>query len=533
MKKGWIAILTVTLLIMSLSSCGSADTKKETADNHSAAASVNSSHEAAETGAVADEDIAQVNMIYFSMGAIPSGLSVVEDELNKITEEKIGVHVNIEMIETGNYAQQVGLKAASREKLDLMLTPPIEAASFNNMAAQNQLMDITDLLQDYGQDTLDIVGELINSTTKDGKIIGVPCYRSLVTSLYIFMRTDVLEDLGLLEKAQKMTSLAEYEEILQAVKDSEKWSHMAGIVASDGQGTGIPVAGVYAGTDNFSDATTYDQLGDAYKIVAIRPDGSDTTVLNNFATEDYKAMWARMKNWYDKGYVYKDIITAHDMAEQLVKSDVAFSYFGLGEAGVETTKSTACGMPMTCVKVLTLPIDTYNSTKFTWAVPSSATEPEAAVKLLNLMYTSKEVANLLAWGIEGVDYVVNNGVATFPEGIDQNNCAYHTADFLYGNQFNVLPWEGQSSDFRTITQQEMAKAPTSAYLGFSCDTTAVQSEIAAVSNVLGEYRPSIDSGVASESDYQAFLDKMEASGLQKIINEFQSQLNEWLEQKNN
>ena len=75
----------------------------------------------------------------------------------------------------------------------------------------------------------------------------------------------------------------------------------------------------------------------------------------------------------------------------------------------------------------------------------------------------------------------------------------------------------------------MARIPQTAAIIQSCDTTAIQSEISAVVNVLAEFSPSIDSGLASEEDYKSFLDKMDASGLQTIIDEYQKQLNAWLE----
>lgn len=70
--------------------------------------------------------------------------------------------------------------------------------------------------------------------------------------------------------------------------------------------------------------------------------------------------------------------------------------------------------------------------------------------------------------------------------------------------------------FRDVAQKEMDEGGNSAYLGFSCDTTPISTEISAVSNVLAEFLPAIDGGVAGGDDYEAFLDKLEASGLQKI-----------------
>lgn len=531
--------MAACLVATSMAACGNSEggnapaaSDEGAAGESSAAADSGAATDAgddADADADADEDMAEISMTYLSMGPIPSDLQKVEDELNKITEAEINTHVTLDMLEPANFAQQVNLKMSSAEAFDLLCTMPSGTASFNNMASQNQLMDITELLDEYGQDILSTVGDLMKSTTMDGKVYGVPTWRSLVTSTYVVMRTDVLEDLGLLEKAQNMTTLTEYEEILQAVKDSEKWNYLAGMAASDLVGTVLAMGGCYMGEDSFADYTCYDQLGDTNKMIAINPDGSDSTVINNFKTDEYHKMYEKMKEWYDKGYVYGDVTTQTDKAGEMVKSNAVFSFFSQSEIGVEQARETECGMPMTCVKMVTMPISTSTCTKFVWAVPTTSNEPEAAMKMLNLMYTDSRVANLLAWGIEGVHYQVKDGVAYFMDGQDANNCPYHTADFLYGNQFLVLPWDGQPADFRDQAKAEMDSAEVSAYLGFACDTTGISSEISAVSNVIAEFLPSIDSGIASQEDYDAFLEKLDASGMPKILEEYQNQLNTWLE----
>ena len=286
-----------------------------------------------------NEDMTDITVTYLSMGPIPTGLQDVEDAINEITEAEKNIHVTLEMIEPGNYPQQINLKMSSSEAFDLMVTMPAGTASFNNMASQNQFMDISGLLEEYGQGILDTIGDMINGTKIGDKVFGVTTWRSLVTSNYICMRTDVLEDLGLLEKAQSITSLDEYEEILKAVKESEEWNYLAGIVASDLVGTCLPLTGTYVGENKFADDSCYDQLGDTNKIIAINPDGSDPTVINNFASDDYKKMYEKMKDWYDKGYVYGDVTTQTDKAEELVKSNVAFSFFSQSEIGVEVCRS--------------------------------------------------------------------------------------------------------------------------------------------------------------------------------------------------
>ncbi len=475
--------------------------------------------------------MAEITMIYMPLGSMPKGLQEVEDAINAITEAEINTHVDIQMIESGSYDQQIGLMMSSGEKVDLMLTLPIGSSSYNNMANQKQFMDISALLKEYGQGVLDTVGNLIEATTVDGKIYAVPTYRTLVTSAYIVMQTDVLEDLGLLEKAQNMTSFTEYEEILEAVKSNEKWNYLAGIVNSDVDGLCLPLAGSYLGVDNFADASSYDQLGDLNKIIAIDPEGSDDTVKMNYATPEYKAMIDKMRDWYEKGYVYADAATTEDSAEILVKNNVGFSYFVEGEIGIETSKTAACGMPMTCVKIVTHPISLSSCTKFVWAVPNTATEPEAAIKFMNMMYTDSRIENLLVWGIEGRDYQVKDGVACFMDGQDANSVAYQSADFMFGNQFLALPWEGQSADFRDIAKAEMDSARESKYLGFSCDTSNIQNELTAIANVIAEYGPSLESGIAPEGTLDEFIAKLESVNAQAIVDEYQRQLDEWLAQQ--
>lgn len=534
-------ILTLVMTLGLLAGCGSSEGQKQTQSNAPAPKQTTGDKtqgtDAGETPAPdtaapeeddEDDTMAEINMVYMPMGSVPTGIDAVEDAINEITEAEINTHVNIEMIETGSYEQQIGLKMSSGEKMDLMLTLPFGSTSYNNMASQKQFKDISGLLDKYGKGILEMMGNLIDATTVDGKIYAVPTYRTLVTSEYIVMRTDVLEDLGLLEKAQNMTSFTEYEEILAAVKASDEWGYLAGIANSDSDGLCLPLAGGYLGVDKFSDAYYYDQLGDLNKIIAIDPEGTDDTIKMNFATDDYKAMIDKMRGWYEKGYVYKDAATTDDTAEILVKNNVAFSYFVEGEIGIETSKTAACGTDMTCVKIVTLPISTSSCTKFVWAVPTTADEPEAAVKFMNMMYTDARIENLLAWGVENVNYQVKDGIAYFMDGEDINNCSYHVADFMFGNQFLALPWDGQPADFRQVAKAEMDGAKESKYLGFSCDTSGIQNELTSISNVISEYGPSLESGIAPAGDYEKFIDKLNSSGADTIVAEYQKQLDAWL-----
>ena len=534
MKK-IMSLLLALVLVFSLAACGNTNEQpKETAAKETAVPA-ESAAPAETQGAestvneygynVTWEDTADIVVVMPSMGPIPTGLQAVEDEINKLTEEQINTHVTLKMFEVGGYDQQIGLITASNEQVDLMVTMPAGPASFSAMASQNQLNDITDLLAEYAPGALEVVGELINGTQINGRTYAFTAYKGFAGAEYICMRTDVLEDLGLMDKALNMTTFTEFGEILEAVTTSEKWGHLS-LVAANGHGTILPDTTVVSYSDKFEDCSFMDNLANTQGIVGVRFDGSNE-VLNVFTTEEYKNTNAIVKDWYAKGYIYKDSATTQENGQELVKSNIGFAYINYIERGSEESVDMNCNMDMTTVMVCQTPISTASLTKFAWAVPTTAVEPEAAVTFLEMLCTDEAAANLIAWGIEGVDYARDeNGVAQYIEG--NESPAFHAVAFLNPNKFLVYPWGTEAPDINDMFMQYMEEAPYSPYLGFSCDTSELVNEVTAITNVTEEFLPQILSGMADEATFQAFLDKLEASGINKVVDLYQTELDAWL-----
>lgn len=534
-RKWGAMILAGTMAAGLVSGCGNSEaaadpsaevgnTAESMGESGGADAAENSDEDSAqstsESGGAADvdwTDMAEIELYYYTFVA-PKDVAHVEDAINAITEEKINTHVNITVLDVNSYIQQMGIMMAGNEQIDLMLTG-FSSASYSAMMAQNQLMDISEYIDIYGPDIKATLGDMLKATTVDDAVYGVPCYRNVVSSNYIFMRKDVLEDLGLLEKAQNMTSLEEFEEILQAVKDSEKWSYLYPYMYQQGSGILQPNANV---SGSFSDADVFDTLGDTLGIVRVDDSGKVTL---NMESDSYKQAAALMREWDEKGYVYFDMSGSGGSCEDYVKSDALFSFISTAEFGAENAKSVAAGMPMVAVKIYNGEVNSEACTKFAYCVPSTAKEPEAAVAFLNLAMTDSEINNLMAWGVEGTDFEVIDGVASYIEGNEEP--AYHLFDYSVPNQFLVYPWSGDTADFRERSKEDLEAAPVSDYLGFSCDLTDFVNESAAVSNVIEEYRDQIGSGQGSEDILKAYIDKLYSVNVQTLLDEYQKQLDEW------
>lgn len=450
----------------------------------------------------------------------------VENAINNITEDEIKVRVHLTYINMGSYAQQVSLMMSSGETLDLLLTSPMAAAAFSALTSNNQLMEISDLLNMYGQPALDTVGDLIKGTTIDGGVYAVPVYRVLNTGLSVYIRKDILAELNLMEQAENASSWDDVTALYDEILGNEKYAGMTAAAPGSGDKCYISKSGSYNGKVTFADSLTYDTLGDSNNLIAV-VEGSDQVTLN-YANPDYKEMIDLMEDWDDKGYLYKDALTVEGGAD-LVKNDIAISAIVDTEPGAEITSASIYGYEMYRIPVVNYPIKTSSVTSWTWAVPVTAKEPEAAVAFLSMMYTDPRISNILVWGVEGVDYEVVDGEARYIEGQEEN--AYHSSEFLLGNQFLLLPWEGQGADFREKQFEVMQETPISKYLGFSADTNSISNELSALNVVINEYRPSLDCGFGSDEMYEEFIDKLYANGAQKVVDEYQAQLDAWLAQQ--
>ena len=151
-RRNLSLLITLVLVLALLAGCGNkpaapAETKAPEKQTEAAAPAPEASEEV--------EDITEIKMVYMPLSSMPKGLQDVEDAINAITEEEINVHVNIEIIESGNYDSQVGLMMAGNEPIDVFLTFPVGATSYSAMVSQNQFKDISALLPEYAPELIE------------------------------------------------------------------------------------------------------------------------------------------------------------------------------------------------------------------------------------------------------------------------------------------------------------------------------------------------------------------------------------------
>jgi putative aldouronate transport system substrate-binding protein len=170
-----------------------------------------------------------------------------------------------------------------------------------------------------------------------------------------------------------------------------------------------------------------------------------------------------------------------------------------------------------------------------WHISSFSKNPEAAMRILNVLYTDPVAAQLIANGVEGLDYALNDkGQMVYPEGKNgMADLGWAAASMAYWpNVMLCKTWAWEPDD---IYDQMLAKNKScdkSLALGFAFDSTKVADQMAACANVIAQYYTPIMYGeVDIDSTLAEFQTTLKKAGIDDIIAEKQAQLDAWLESK--
>ncbi len=521
-------ILTICMTLAILASCSKPEQKKES--NPSEQPAGEEPTPAEEPGNVEEEqpgetELTEIVFAYRHANTVnDDGVQAVEDELNKITEAEIGVHVDLMSFEIGAYVTQVPLMITGGEQVDLC-TFAASGSAYTTMHANGQLIDMRPYLEEYAPDVFEITGDFINTFSEGGAIYGVPNWRNYAANVFIIANKGTLEELNLLDAFYATESWADYEEIMKTLK-AETDSYPIGGQNQIFWGDKLQVA--WHGKDNF-DFTAYDALNDAQNLIRVAEDG---TVKCIYDFDDTIYTMKQAAEWYQNGLAYPDSYLTQESNQDLMKNGAITSLVVHSELGVESAWGNRAGFPVACRQLSegTRMITTSMLNVGSLGMPVVCKEPEATAKFINLMYTSADVMNLLTWGVEGKDYVVlDSGEAAYPNG--DSNVAYHSADFAMGNFFLDLPWEGNGADFRDRAYEVMMDATISPYLGFSINTAELQNVVGAISTVYNEYANQMAGGLYTDELYEKMMQDYETAGLRDYTAAVQKQLDDWIAAK--
>ncbi|MEX1029954.1 MAG: extracellular solute-binding protein [Paenibacillaceae bacterium] len=509
MKKVSMVIVSLVMLTLLLAACSNNNEPVNTAKEPDSSAKDNT-----DNNAVTEPKEEVITIKYVIPGTEPNEWPAVKEAVNKkLLADGVNVQIEKEYIDWGAWEQKINLKLSTNEDFDMfhVMNDWIQLA---NYAGRGALKDISAEIEQYGPNLKKVIPESVwSSVNKEGKIYGVPAYWYEAA-----VDGSITINKHLLNKAGAATSFSNRQEMLDAMAQVNKNLDMK---------LNIPIRGGTAGP-----ADIFQRTYDSYPFTVrdnIAYISGDGVVKNWVETDEFKQDAAWFRQAYEAKLIHPDVLTVkQEQVEQQIKSGQYVFTFGTGNKFVDVQKTYPDA------KDEDFELFQFNPEKPSYrmvnakninVVAASSKHPAEAVKFLNWLYDNQDNYDLFMYGIEGTTYtkVGDKGLETVIDP-KTNTPLYLQDDWMIGN----LNFIRVDQSLLSATKQlyiENPEAKNFFAADFFFDPASVKAEMGNVQAVITSDVTPVYRGVLDYDKYiKSAQDKLKAAGIEKVIAEYQRQL---------
>ena len=502
MKKRILAAMLTLSMVVSMTACGNSD--------------AGGSKDSAKNNGNGDEPYT-VTMVL--NGSTQPDEERIEQKINEILEPELNANLDIVVLPWASASQQLQLMLSGDEKIDVFYTQATNAVQYMNAG---QIIDMSELIDKYGTNIKQIYGEDIAKINQiEGFVYGVPNQIERGSIPAVFMRKDLVEKYNI--DTSQIKEPKDLESVFETVKAGEPDMTMLYSI-NDGD---TPATRLFRG----------DTLSDNNYLGVLMDQTNSTKLENFFATDWFKDTTTMLHDWYQKGYISQDAGTNTENWRTVCKAGNLFSLFFSYHPGTPVEFESSTGYDFEIVPFYNEPIinsSSYNGVTF--SIAQNSENPEKTMEVLDYIYGSSEIMNLLNWGEQDKDYVIedaDNGIINFPEGITSDNAGYNlNLGWELPNQFIAYKWTGSDPQLWEKMEEFNGSAKSSKAVGFLFDSSNCSSEIAALSNIVKQYSGALYSGSGDPDELiPELLEALDDAGINEVIQAKQEQLDAFLAAK--
>ena len=502
MKKRILAAMLTLSMVVSMTACGNSE--------------AGGSKDSAKNNGNGDEPYT-VTMVL--NGSTQPDEERIEQKINEILEPELNANLDIVVLPWASASQQLQLMLSGDEKIDVFYTQATNAVQYMNAG---QIVDMSELIDKYGTNIKQIYGEDIAKINQmEGFVYGVPNQIERGSIPAIFMRKDLVEKYNI--DTTQIKEPKDLESVFETVKAGEP--DMTMLYSSSE--SDAPLTRLFRG----------DTLSDSNYLGVLMDQTNSTKLENFFATDWFKDTTTMLHNWYQKGYISQDAGTNTENWRTVCKAGNLFSLFFSYHPGTPVEFESSTGYDFEIVPFYNEPIinsSSYNGVTF--SIAQNSENPEKTMEVLDYIYGSSEIMNLLNWGEQDKDYVIedaDNGIINFPEGITSDNAGYNlNLGWELPNQFIAYKWTGSDPQLWEKMEEFNGSAKSSKAVGFLFDSSNCSSEIAALSNIVKQYSGALYSGSGDPDELiPELLEALDDAGINEVIQAKQEQLDAFLAAK--
>jgi putative aldouronate transport system substrate-binding protein len=449
----------------------------------------------------------------FFASEIPEDFALIKNAVKRMTQEKIGVSVElVPLLDLLGSAQMVDPRRTA--ELEMLSKQGIFFDLYPEMLPGLEPMALDNLLDSYGQGIKELVGELrLSCVSSGGSLYGLPTINDSVSSVGFTMRKDILQKYNI--DISSITDITDLDTLFSKVHQNEPDMYM--------------VSG-YSTRNSF--LSRYKAMTAVpFTMMDISSDDPDV-LINFYQTDLYRNVLTMLRGWYESDYL-PDMMPLQDIrASQLVNAGDLFGYFCAYKPGIDFEESQNAGYEMVTIPLAEPIVTAYSLTLTQWHISSACTNPGKAMQYLRLLYTDPDLVNLLIYGIEGIHYVKQaDGTIAYPDGITTETVGFrNTLAWMLPNQLISYVWNGNDPQVWDKVREYNETTLISETIDFRFDPENVPAELASTMSILMKYGYGLETGQLDPSIYlPLMIDEMQAAGAERVLAEAQRQYDEFIQ----
>ncbi len=496
---------------------GSAETTEASSDGDAAQAAIDARKAAAQESG----EYQKVVVSFFDWTGAPAGIDRVNEAISEHTRETLGLDVELLIIDSAAYTDDIKLMLSSGEQVDLFSTcgPGYMTCVNNGYTAD---LEENDLLATYGKELNELIRpDYLDACRVGGTLYGVPPIKDYaIQTACILIGKEYLDGAGYDLSKFKTDDLGYYKATWDDVDDMFAAIHEA-----------FPDKTVYSTQDNLlTQGSCVDNIAGDYFGTLLDP--ANSLKIENVYESDLFKEWAdRAYRWNQAGYISGDAMSDKTGASARIKSGAYMAMMSQAKPAYQNQINGECGRDMVIFDVGDSFMSSSAVSAFPWCMNQATEDPVAAMQVLNALYTDPVVANLVCWGQEGVEYKVNADTSiNWADGVNADNSEYYpNVLWMMPNQYAAHVWEGDPIDVGEQTAKFNDNCPVkSKALGFTWDNSDYVSEFTALKNAYEEFGAQVVYGfVDPETGLKQLNDALKAAGLEEYMTAKQAALDAW------
>lgn len=473
-------------------------------------------------GSVSEEEIPVIRLGLNQLWSDCRNEQEVEDAMNAILSEKYHVKIDIVLIQMASLQTQMNLALTGGDDAFDVYTSFIYQP-MSTLVSNGQAIALDDYLDANAPETMELLSAypeaVLDCCRIDGKLYALPAINTWAISDNYMVRKSASDKAGI--DWDKVNSLDTLTEALVKLKDANPDKYF------------IPGA-----TVSYFEPKDIDNLGDTNYLGVITDPLNSTTVENYYESEYFMHFLDNVKIWKEHGIISPNSMSNDEtnlgsLENGIVDGTIGYSW-NIEDSLYNMNFTQQFGEDIVGAEFTDRYMTTGNVTLCLWHVSPFCQNPDAAVRLLNALYTDPECAMLIANGIEGKDYVYDDaGQLSFPEGETGRTVGWNSGNGSFlPNSFQLPQWNSASPNYNENVVAANQSAIPSKALGFVCDTEPIADQMAACANVIAQYYlPLINGEVDIDEVLPVFQKALKDAGIDAIIAEKQAQLDAWLASK--